>query len=100
MSVSWCPHPTLKIISAAAGKRVLLLPAEIGNRETREAARKVLTLPNAAFREEVNQQVSWGQREEAFGLEIKHSFLVKYVSWHCQGDYFASVCPDGNTKVR
>lgn len=97
--VAWCPHSSLKIVSAAAGKRVLLLPAEIGDKESRDSARRVLKLPNEEFREELNQPVSWGERDEGSGLEIRHSFLVKHVTWHCQGDYFASVAPEGHSKV-
>ncbi|GMH44701.1 hypothetical protein BSKO_12653 [Bryopsis sp. KO-2023] len=99
VSVAWCPQANTRVISAAAGKRVLLLPAEVGDEETREISRKVVRLPNQKFREEIKQPVSWVEREDKLGLEIHHKFLVKQVVWHCQGDYFVSVAPEGHSKA-
>lgn len=33
-------------------------------------------------------------------VELVHQHPVAQVAWHARGDYFATVCPAGNTQVR
>ena len=33
-------------------------------------------------------------------MELAHQHDVARLCWHARGDYFASVCPSGNTRVR
>ena len=34
------------------------------------------------------------------GLQLSHQHDVARLCWHTRGDYFSSVCPLGNTRVR
>ena len=33
------------------------------------------------------------------GLQLLHQHDVERLCWHARGDYFASICPLGNTRV-
>jgi hypothetical protein len=43
--------------------------------------------------------VQWLLHMESSGIQIVHKFLLHSVTWHQQGDYFATVAPTGNTQV-
>lgn len=47
---------------------------------------------------EAKPLVRW-QPYQGGGVELVHNFSVKSVTWHTQGDYFATVAPTGNTQV-
>lgn len=98
--ITWCPRAALQIISACVGTRLVLLPAGVWNEKCRRLALQALKLPNAEYRDDGASAVKWVQLEGDWGgLEIQHQHLVKFVAWHAQGDYFATVSPDGHSKV-
>ena len=72
----------------------------VWNEQCRRLALQALKLPNAEYRDDGASAVKWVQLEGDWGgLEIQHQHLVKFVAWHAQGDYFATVSPDGHSKV-
>eukprot|EP00803_Ostreobium_quekettii_P002581 evm.model.scf_1029.3 EVM.evm.TU.scf_1029.3 scf_1029:39095-48452(-) len=98
--VSWCPNPSLAVIAAAVGTRVVLLPASPWNEQAGQAAVQALRVPGGSFRDDSMSAVKWVEQEgELGGVEIQHKHLVKFVTWHGQGDYFASVAPDGHSQA-
>ena len=43
--------------------------------------------------------VQWMLHKESGGIQVVHKFPLQAVTWHQQGDYFATVAPGGNTQV-
>lgn len=63
-------------------------------------ALQALKLPNADYGDDSASAIKWVQLGGDWdGLEIQHQHLVKFVAWHVQGDYFATVSPDGHSKA-
>lgn len=92
-----CWHPKIKVLAITAGRHLLLIPIPVPQ-STPKPAKSILRLPSSETMEEEDALVKWKQRKDG-GIDIEHPFLVEYVTWHSQGDYFASVQPTGNTKA-
>mmetsp|Transcript_31118 Transcript_31118/g.69148 ORF Transcript_31118/g.69148 Transcript_31118/m.69148 type:complete len:730 (-) Transcript_31118:537-2726(-) len=102
-SVAWCPAASLRVVSAVAGNRVVMMPAGLGGPEAEAAARQALQLGSAPASGSVSgpaegELAAWVQRPDG-GLEVLHRFPVKHLTWHTRGDYFSSVAPTGNTQA-
>jgi ribosome biogenesis protein ERB1 len=115
-AVAWCPRPSLSSLAAAAvGKRLLLLPTGTGSEEVQFHVDKALSDALKAYINEEGAKAVWrqwsdgeGEKENkdddaspppAAAVEILHKFQLKHVTWHGQGDYFATVAPTGNTAA-
>eukprot|EP00873_Tetraselmis_striata_P035963 jgi/Tetstr1/456227/TSEL_042990.t1 len=103
-SVAWCPNAAQCLVSAVAGSSVYLLPAGTRTGELGEGGFRGLEgLEEAeggaeAEGAEAKPLVRW-QPYQGGGVELVHNFPVKSVTWHTQGDYFATVAPTGNTQA-
>ncbi|KAK9914855.1 hypothetical protein WJX75_001346 [Coccomyxa subellipsoidea] len=95
--VAWCPAAGLRIISAAVGKSVVLLPAGVGAKQE-AASLQALQAPAKAAGGK-GALCKWQPRADGEGLELMHQHPVKHVTWHARGEYFASVAPTGNTQA-
>lgn len=113
VAVAWCPSPALRLVSAAVGRRVVLLPSRVGGEEAdaaaREALKAVATTMTSAGPESAaaagplsgsDQLAVWASRPADGGLELLHRHDVKKLTWHGRGDYFSTVAPAANTQVR
>ncbi|KAK9829975.1 hypothetical protein WJX72_008983 [[Myrmecia] bisecta] len=95
---AWCPNNALRILAAVVDKKVVLLPSGTGTEEVEAAAVQALKLTPAAS-EGDSKLAHWQARDDGQGVDIVHQHLVKSVTWHGRGDYFASVAPTGNTQA-
>ncbi|PNW76993.1 hypothetical protein CHLRE_10g417950v5 [Chlamydomonas reinhardtii] len=114
-AVAWCPQAGLRLVSAAVGNCVVLLPSGTGPEEAEEAAAEALRVPAEAAEAGEEALARWepfscrpvsggsGGGEEASssgaGLAVRLRFPVRSLAWHGRGDYFASVAPTGNTQA-
>ncbi|MCL4125888.1 UNVERIFIED_CONTAM: hypothetical protein GTU68_021387 [Idotea baltica] len=107
--VSWNPKRDLFLLGIAFGKMVVFL-----NPETYLTDKLVIQQTNSIFEEEVQQgdyiapqkvqdAVTWRKPttqewEKGYRVVLDHFKEVKEIVWHPQGDYFATLIPDGINK--
>ncbi|KAI8966989.1 NUC169 domain-containing protein [Mycotypha africana] len=104
-ALAWCPNPDhwLFAISVGHGEVHLISPPKLC---TAEQAMNTDQLTKSAFgftntdADMKKKSVTWMKAsetdEERYGFKIKiqHSQVVKQITWHRKGDYFATVSPD------
>ncbi|KAG2446397.1 hypothetical protein HXX76_000982 [Chlamydomonas incerta] len=116
-AVAWCPQAGLRLVSAAVGNCVVLLPSGTGPEEAEAEAAEALRIPAEAAGAGEEALARWepfscrpvsggsagSAGEEASssgqGLCVRLKFPVRSLAWHGRGDYFASVAPTGNTQA-
>eukprot|EP01025_Chloroclados_australasicus_P042378 TRINITY_DN4507_c0_g1_i8.p1 TRINITY_DN4507_c0_g1~~TRINITY_DN4507_c0_g1_i8.p1 ORF type:complete len:725 (-),score=120.31 TRINITY_DN4507_c0_g1_i8:319-2268(-) len=92
LHVEWNIINTVYLACACYEDKVVILqwgvhdPDDDDNIKTLMNIQSAVQLPDATW------------RSIQGGIEIKHNFDVSHFSWHYKGDYFAVVCPTGNTK--
>ncbi|XP_059827599.1 ribosome biogenesis protein bop1 isoform X1 [Hypanus sabinus] len=103
-SIAWSPNPVHCLVALAVEHSVIIINPCLGDKLLYTTTDQLI----ASFEkpdEEPPQPVEWtvaeGETFDAgFRLIIKHDKLVKQVTWHGKGDYFASVIPEnGNAQV-
>ena len=114
VAAAWCLIPSIRLVSAAVGRRLVLLPVPIGTEEQRAATGAALDAAmvaasaggSAGDAPGEGQLAAWRRRQqpgapkgEPAALELVHRFALRSLAWHARGDYFASVSPDGNTQA-
>ncbi|KAG2483393.1 hypothetical protein HYH03_017745 [Edaphochlamys debaryana] len=108
-AVAWCPNPALRLVSAAVGSELVLLPSGTGPAEAEEAAEEALraAVGGREAPEEgegagpgpgSGELAAWSARSGG-GVSVRVRFPVASLAWHGRGDYFASVAPTGNTQA-
>lgn len=105
-SVAWGPNEEVSLIAVAAEKKVLLINPGVGdNRITNSTDKLMEIIPqsDAIIPERVQSAVKWEQADEenlknGIRIILNHFKIVKQVTWHAKGDYFASVMPDGQNR--
>ncbi|KOC63532.1 Ribosome biogenesis protein BOP1 like protein, partial [Habropoda laboriosa] len=104
--VAWCPNQSLSLIAVAAEKKVLLINPGVGDHLITSKANQLLEIipqNDIIVSERVKTVVEWKQAESEHwtnGIRIilNHFKVVKQVTWHGKGDYFATVMPDGQNR--
>jgi ribosome biogenesis protein ERB1 len=94
--VAWCPNAATRLLAAAVGKCVVLLPQGVGSEVAEAAALDALRLEGG---EVAGALATWRQRGDG-GVEVEHGHVVRHLAWHARGDYFSSAAPTGATQVR
>ncbi|KZC15138.1 Ribosome biogenesis protein BOP1 like protein [Dufourea novaeangliae] len=105
-SVAWCPNQSLSLIAVAADKKVLLINPGVGDHLITKKTDQLLDIipqNDVIVSERVKTAVQW---EQAIGdhkfngirIVLSHFKIVKQVTWHGKGDYFATVMPDGQNR--
>ncbi|KAF3423188.1 hypothetical protein E2986_02945 [Frieseomelitta varia] len=105
-SVAWCPNQSLSLIAVAAEKKVLLINPDVGDHLITNKTNQLLEIipqSDVIVSERVKTAVQWEQAEGDYwtnGIRIilNHFKIVKQVTWHGKGDYFATVMPDGQNR--
>ncbi|KAK3279018.1 Ribosome biogenesis protein 1 [Cymbomonas tetramitiformis] len=100
--VQWSPDPSVRLLAVAADTRVLLLNAEVGGPDVREATAKALTLIKRESDKSSDALAVWSSWEgegagalSKGGLQLQQKHVVRQLAWHHRGDYFTSVAPMG-----
>lgn len=105
-SIAWCPNQAISLIAVAADKKILLINPEVGDdhitRKTDELL-EIIPQSETIVSDRVQSAVQWEQAEGehwANGIRIilNHFQIVKQITWHGKGDYFATVMPDGQNR--
>ena len=52
---------------------------------------------SAATGKKLVQWSRWRGADGSTGIRVRHKFRLRDVAWHYRGDYFSTVCPEGNT---
>ncbi|KAK1117740.1 hypothetical protein K0M31_015681 [Melipona bicolor] len=105
-SVAWCPNQSLSLIAVAAEKKVLLINPGVGDHLITDKTNHLLEIipqSDVIVSERVKTAVQWEQAEGDYGTNgiriiLNHFKIVKQVTWHGKGDYFATVMPDGQNR--
>ncbi|CAK9832887.1 Ribosome biogenesis protein BOP1 homolog [Anthophora retusa] len=105
-SVAWCPNQSLSFIAVAAERKVLLINPGVGDRLITSKADQLLEIvpqDDVIVSERVKAVVDWKQAESEdytnnIRIILNHFKVVKQVTWHGKGDYFATVMPDGQNR--
>ncbi len=85
--------------SVLGGRAKHHIQYEARNLQVESAADRALDACVRAASSSAGALATWSRRDDG-GVEIAHKFIVKHVTWHAKGDYFASTAPTGNTQVR
>ncbi|XP_076049207.1 ribosome biogenesis protein bop1 isoform X2 [Oratosquilla oratoria] len=107
--VSWNPNPKLFLLAVVVEKDVICL-----NPETYMTDKVVVQQTNSIFKEEPDQgdyiqpdrvksAVTWRKATDeewakGWRIVVTHFKSVKSIVWHRQGDYFATVIPEGDNR--
>ncbi|KJE92918.1 Bop1-prov protein [Capsaspora owczarzaki ATCC 30864] len=102
LGVAWNPNPAIPLLAVAAGKRVLLLNANLGSKEAVDQLDELLK--ETAHAAANDNAASWEPAtasETLAGVRVivRLNFPVRQVTWHHKGDYFASLTPDAPTAA-
>ena len=93
--LAWCPRPDCHVVAVAAGTALALVPVRCGPAGALERARAALGKLGAAEAGGASS-LEWDFRADGT-VRIDHKRAVAHVAWHRKGNYFATVCPTGNT---
>uniref|UniRef100_A0A0C9Q500 AAEL001169 protein n=1 Tax=Fopius arisanus TaxID=64838 RepID=A0A0C9Q500_9HYME len=104
--VAWCPNEAVSLIAVAADKKVLLINPGVGDHLVTSKTDKLMGIipeSDVIVSERVKSAVQWEQpNDELWGtgvrIVINHFNIVKQITWHPKGDYFATVMPDGQNR--
>lgn len=109
-AVRWRPGTGAMILAAACGESVFLMVPPYADPETDSASRQLLDAgwgyaangsSNGIAKREPAAQ--WSRPENQHGetvlLKIGLRKVVKVISWHRRGEYFATVSPQGQTSA-
>lgn len=105
-SVAWCPNQSLSLIAVAADKKVLLINPGVGDCLISSKTNQLLQIipqSDVIVSDRVKTAVQWEQAEgedwsNGIRVILNHFKIVKQVTWHGKGDYFATVMPDGQNR--
>ncbi|XP_043482625.1 ribosome biogenesis protein BOP1 homolog isoform X2 [Leptopilina heterotoma] len=105
-SVAWCPNQAISLIAVAADRKVLLINPEVGDHVITKKTDQLLEIipqSDAIVADNIKSTVQWEQAEgeekkNGIRLILNHFKMVKQVTWHGKGDYFASVMPEGQNR--
>nr|XP_033325599.1 ribosome biogenesis protein BOP1 homolog [Megalopta genalis] len=105
-SVAWCPNQSLSLIAVAADKKVLLINPGVGDRLINSKTDQLLEIipqSDVIVSDRVKTAVQWEPAEgehmlNGIKMVLNHFKIVKQVTWHGKGDYFATVMPDGQNR--
>eukprot|EP00123_Amoebidium_parasiticum_P012241 comp21214_c0_seq2/m.28850 comp21214_c0_seq2/g.28850 ORF comp21214_c0_seq2/g.28850 comp21214_c0_seq2/m.28850 type:complete len:515 (-) comp21214_c0_seq2:491-2035(-) len=104
--VAWCPNPQVPLIAIAVGHDVVIYNPMLGGPEAWEPIDTVIgrSLATASEEAEQNKIVDWKRPSDkdyklGYRITITHEKVVKQVTWHHKGEYFASVVPDSPRAV-
>ncbi|KAG0170402.1 Ribosome biogenesis protein erb1 [Apophysomyces sp. BC1034] len=102
-ALAWNPSVDMWIfaVSVGHGEVLLVVPPKLCSAEQGMVADQYLKSGFAPSADEGQKPVvSWTkpseQEEEQYGFKVRitHSQVVKQITWHRKGDYFATVAPD------
>lgn len=108
--VQWCPNTALSLVAVASGNRLLLLNPHVGDflicsktDTVLKEASEIISIDAMEIPERVRSSVKWEEpsdEEYNNGIRVclKHFKEITQVTWHCKGDYFATVMPDGQNR--
>ncbi|XP_043276869.1 ribosome biogenesis protein BOP1 homolog [Venturia canescens] len=105
-SVAWCPNEAISLIAVAADKKVLLVNPGVGDHLVTTKTDQLLEIipqSEVIVSERVKTAIQWEQAdseywEKGIRVVLNHFKMVKQVTWHAKGDYFATVMPDGQNR--
>lgn len=111
--VTWCPNLNVCLLAAAVSDTVIIINPYIGDRLISQATDQLVNSFEEQEPEEedeekqsANHLIPWQLVEpgrefrEGIRLVLEHGKPVSKVTWHCKGDYFASVLPgNGHMQV-
>jgi len=99
-NVAWNPNSTKKIIALAVDRFVYLVSAMVGTAEEKEKSMADLEALSAM---KISGKIGWmrcteDQKKLGMFIRITLKSEVQFLSWHRQGDYLISVCPQTSHK--
>lgn len=109
--VSWYPNHSKSILAVVIEKQVYIINYAIGDKHVVNQTDTYLNnLKSVEENVETNQKpvVEWTNVDSESDSEnwnkgvrvvIKHNFEIKQLTWHCGGEYFATVMPSGANKA-
>ncbi|KAL9115281.1 MAG: hypothetical protein Q9187_007341, partial [Circinaria calcarea] len=109
--VRWRPGHEAAILSAATGEDLFLAVPPVVDPEIEAASREIIDAGWSYATNGITNGVAkkapaapWarpGSRLEESGVLIKVTLrnTIKVISWHRRGEYFATVCPQGETSA-
>lgn len=106
-SLAWCPNTNVVLIAATVNKGVIIFNPMVGDKLILNNTDLVFdTRTELDNGQSSNNVIEWrlatdDEQEKGYRMIVQHSKDVKQVTWHCKGDYFASVMPSGgNASVQ
>ncbi|KAF7728264.1 Ribosome bioproteinsis protein erb1 [Apophysomyces ossiformis] len=102
-AIAWNPSPDMWLfaVSVGHGEVLLVVPPKLCSLEQAMVADQYVKSGFANTTEEGQKAVvSWTKpsekEEEQYGFKVRimHTQVVKQITWHRKGDYFATVAPD------
>lgn len=104
--IAWCPNQSLSLIAVAADKKVFLINPGVGDHLITSKTDQLLEIipqNDVIVSDRVKTAVQWEQAEgenwsNGIRVILNHFKIVKQVTWHGKGDYFATVMPDGQNR--
>ncbi|GJQ81341.1 hypothetical protein Trydic_g20553 [Trypoxylus dichotomus] len=108
--VQWCPNTALSLIAVASGNRLLLVNPHVGDflicsktDTVLKEASETISPDTMEIPERVRNSVKWedpsdDEYQNGIRVCLKHFKEITQVAWHCKGDYFSTVMPDGQNR--
>ncbi|XP_078690255.1 ribosome biogenesis protein bop1-B-like [Branchiostoma floridae x Branchiostoma belcheri] len=101
-SVAWCPNTAVCLVAAVVDSTVTIINPSLGDKLVYHSTDNLLNTYEAPESLETKLPVEWSAAEGrdydmGIRLRIAHPKIIRQVTWHGKGDYFAVVMPDGGS---
>eukprot|EP00118_Oscarella_pearsei_P010544 m.65331 g.65331 ORF g.65331 m.65331 type:complete len:704 (+) comp35316_c0_seq10:6005-8116(+) len=102
--VAWCPNSSVLLVAVACESETILINPGIGNSDLCSSTDVLISSHSNGDddkdEEKAPSLISWTvcagvEYHTGLRMKIHHNHIVKQVTWHGKGDYFATVMPDG-----
>ena len=106
--VSWNPNPSIHLFATVFNSTVTLIDPKMGSEEIRNSTETVIVMGKKRLAEHsTNTLIVWqyskSDRDDLNSggsrLSLQHSRPIGHLTWHRKGDYFATVCSEGESMI-
>ncbi|XP_076373402.1 ribosome biogenesis protein bop1 isoform X2 [Tachypleus tridentatus] len=95
-NVAWCPNTSICLIAVVVEENVYIINPGLGDKLVISNTDNVLETPLEDVEAQKQQITSWSAADgekwkQGIRWVVTHPYGVHQVTWHCKGDYFATV---------
>jgi ribosome biogenesis protein ERB1 len=106
--VSWNPNPSIHLFATVSNSTVTLIDPRMGSEAIRNSTETLIATGSKRLIEHsANALTLWQYSKsdhddpinEGFRVSLRHQRPIGHLTWHRKGDYFATVCSEGEPMI-